>query len=155
MTRRYQPPLLPVLHVKNLYGTYKPNTIEKLFDRDYAASLAREYTAEAVARLAEIMRDDSLENTRYSLTASCALLDRGWGKAKEPQEKSDGKSASKVLMEVQFVDVIDSTAANKAREDVVQETQSDNPIHIDPHSNMTDNDYFTVTLNNDEFKKSG
>ena len=40
-------------------------------------SLARQYTVEAVARLAEIMRSG---DTRASAAASVALLDRGWGR---------------------------------------------------------------------------
>lgn len=43
--------------------------------------LARSYTQEAVEKLAGWMRSD---NPKASVTASTALLDRGWGKATQP-----------------------------------------------------------------------
>ncbi len=42
------------------------------------AELAREHTREAVETLVELMRSS---NDRVRVTASIALLDRGWGKA--------------------------------------------------------------------------
>lgn len=47
--------------------------------------LAREFTAEAVKRLAFWLRSD---NARASVSAAGILLDRGWGK---PDQKIDGE----------------------------------------------------------------
>lgn len=45
--------------------------------------LARQYTSEAIKRLAEIMRSD---NERAAVAAINALIDRGWGKAMQAME---------------------------------------------------------------------
>jgi hypothetical protein len=44
--------------------------------------LAREYTAEAIERLATWMRG---KNATASVAAAQAILDRGWGKPAQPQ----------------------------------------------------------------------
>jgi hypothetical protein len=60
---------------KGLSGNPSGRRIE--VEQAEVRALAREYTAEAVARLAEIMRSS---DARASAAASIALLDRGWGR---------------------------------------------------------------------------
>lgn len=50
---------------------------------DDVKALAREYTTEAITKLAEWMRSD---NAKASVSACSVLLDRGWGKAEQRVE---------------------------------------------------------------------
>lgn len=61
---------------------------------------ARAHTPQALKRLAEIMNQD--ENLVAAANAADKLLDRAWGKASQPIEGPDGKSAFEGLV-VQIV----------------------------------------------------
>ena len=58
-------------------------------DEFKVAELARSYTVEAVETLVELMRHSKDDRVRG--TASQALLDRGWGKAKVEVATSGGQ----------------------------------------------------------------
>lgn len=60
---------------KGVSGNPKGRRIE--VEQAEVRALARQYTVEAVERLAEIMRS---KDARASAAASIALLDRGWGR---------------------------------------------------------------------------
>ena len=59
------------------------------------AELARSYTVEAVETLVDLMRHSTDDRVRG--TASQALLDRGWGKAKVEVATSGGQSYIEAL----------------------------------------------------------
>ncbi len=52
-------------------------------------SLARSHTKNAISTLAGIMKDSADEGAR--VRAASTLLDRGWGKAAQPQTGQDGE----------------------------------------------------------------
>jgi hypothetical protein len=60
-----------------------------------ARDLAKQYTAEAIATLAEIMRTADKHSVRES--AAKALLDRGWGR---PEQTIDSVGAPLIAFEV-------------------------------------------------------
>jgi hypothetical protein len=62
------------------------------------AELARSYTVEAVETLVDLMRHSKDDRVRG--TASQALLDRGWGKAKVEVATSGGQSYIEALQAV-------------------------------------------------------
>ena len=64
-------------------------------DEFKVAELARSYTAEAVETLVDLMRNSKDDRVRG--TASQALLDRGWGKAKVEVATSSGQSYIEAL----------------------------------------------------------
>ena len=64
-------------------------------DEFKVAELARSYTAEAVETLVDLMRHSKDDRVRG--TASQALLDRGWGKAKVEVATSGGQSYIEAL----------------------------------------------------------
>lgn len=57
-------------------------------DVKHVRELAREYTAQAVTALADVMSNSSSDSARVS--AASVLLDRGWGKAEQPITGADG-----------------------------------------------------------------
>ena len=61
-------------------------------DEFKVAELARSYTVEAVETLVDLMRHSTVRGT-----ASQALLDRGWGKAKVEVATSGGQSYIEAL----------------------------------------------------------
>lgn len=67
--------------------------------------LAREYTTEAIERLAYWMRSD---NPKASGGASIALLERGWGKAVQPTEHS-GKDGGPIEFNEIKVQLVSAT----------------------------------------------
>ena len=64
-------------------------------DEFKVAELARSYTLEAVETLVDLMRHSKDDRVRG--TASQALLDRGWGKAKVEVATSGGQSYIEAL----------------------------------------------------------
>lgn len=62
-------------------------------ESDEVKRLAREFTEEAMNRLAWWMRSD---NPKASVSASATLLDRGWGKAAQAIAGADGESPLKL-----------------------------------------------------------
>jgi hypothetical protein len=64
-------------------------------DEHKVAELARSYTVEAVETLVDLMRHS--RDDRVCGTASQALLDRGWGKAKVEVATSGGQSYIEAL----------------------------------------------------------
>ena len=64
-------------------------------DEFKVAELARSYTIEAVETLVDLMRHSKDDRVRG--TASQALLDRGWGKAKVEVAASGGQSYIEAL----------------------------------------------------------
>lgn len=64
-------------------------------DEFKVAELARSYTVEAVETLVDLMRHSKDDRVRG--TASQALLDRGWGKAKVEVATSGGQSYIEAL----------------------------------------------------------
>ena len=64
-------------------------------DEFKVAELARSYTVEAVETLVDLMRHSNDDRVRG--TASQALLDRGWGKAKVEVATSGGQSYIEAL----------------------------------------------------------
>lgn len=64
-------------------------------DEFKVAELARSYTLEAVETLVDLMRHSRDDRVRG--TASQALLDRGWGKAKVEVATSSGQSYIEAL----------------------------------------------------------
>jgi len=64
-------------------------------DEHKVAELARSYTVEAVETLVDLMRHSRDDRVRG--TASQALLDRGWGKAKVEVAASGGESYIEAL----------------------------------------------------------
>ena len=64
-------------------------------DEYKVAELARSYTEEAVETLVDLMRHSRDDRVRG--TASQALLDRGWGKAKVEVAASGGQSYIEAL----------------------------------------------------------
>ena len=64
-------------------------------DEHKVAELARSYTVEAVETLVDLMRHSRDDRVRG--TASQALLDRGWGKAKVEVATSGGQSYIEAL----------------------------------------------------------
>ena len=64
-------------------------------DEFKVAELARSYTLEAVETLVDLMRHSKDDRVRG--TASQALLDRGWGKAKVEVAASGGQSYFEAL----------------------------------------------------------
>jgi len=64
-------------------------------DEHRVAELARSYTVEAVETLVDLMRHSRDDRVRG--TASQALLDRGWGKAKVEVATSGGQSYIEAL----------------------------------------------------------
>ena len=64
-------------------------------DEFKVAELARSYTLEAVETLVDLMRHSKDDRVRG--TASQALLDRGWGKAKVEVAASGGQSYIEAL----------------------------------------------------------
>ena len=67
-------------------------------DEYKVAELARSYTLEAVETLVDLMRHSKDDRVRG--TASSALLDRGWGKAKVEVAASGGQSYIEALQAV-------------------------------------------------------
>src|SRR5262245_3077543 len=61
-------------------GGRKPGTLNKATRE--LREIAREYTGEAIATLAKLMRSAESEQARVG--AAKELLDRGWGKATQP-----------------------------------------------------------------------
>ena len=70
--------------IRNVNGRFKPgfsgNPGGRPKDEFKVAELARSYTLEAVETLVDLMRHSKDDRVRG--TASQALLDRGWGKAR-------------------------------------------------------------------------
>ena len=64
-------------------------------DKYKVAELARSYTVEAVETLVDLMRHSRDDRVRG--TASQALLDRGWGKAKVEVTTSGGETYIEAL----------------------------------------------------------
>ena len=64
-------------------------------DEHKVAELARSYTIEAVETLVDLMRHSKDDRVRG--TASQALLDRGWGKAKVEVATSSGETYIEAL----------------------------------------------------------
>ena len=64
-------------------------------DEHKVAELARSYTLEAVETLVDLMRHSRDDRVRG--TASQALLDRGWGKAKVEVANSGGETYIEAL----------------------------------------------------------
>ena len=64
-------------------------------DEHKVAELARSYTVEAVETLVDLMRHSRDDRVRG--TASQALLDRGWGKAKVEVATSGGETYIQAL----------------------------------------------------------
>ncbi len=62
-------------------------------ENDEVRRLAREFTEEAMNRLAFWMRS---ENAKASVSASATLLDRGWGKAAQAIAGADGEGPIKL-----------------------------------------------------------
>lgn len=58
--------------------------------------LARTFTAEAIATLVSIMKDEDMD-AGPRVRAAEALLDRGWGKPSQPIESGDGNGFSLTL----------------------------------------------------------
>ena len=67
-------------------------------DEYRVAELARSYTVEAVETLVDLMRHSRDDRVRG--TASQALLDRGWGKAKVEVATSGGETYIEALQAV-------------------------------------------------------
>ena len=67
-------------------------------DEHRVAELARSYTVEAVETLVDLMRHSRDDRVRG--TASQALLDRGWGKAKVEVATSGGETYIEALQAV-------------------------------------------------------
>lgn len=68
-------------------------------DVKHVRELARQYTAQAVAALVEVLESDSASG---KVAAANVLLDRGWGKAEQPITGADGgdiKHSIKVTFE--------------------------------------------------------
>ena len=80
-------------------GQFKPgfsgNPGGRPKDELKVAELARSYTVEAVETLVDLMRHSKDDRVRG--TASQALLDRGWGKAKVEVSASGGPSYIEAL----------------------------------------------------------
>jgi len=77
-------------------------------DEFKVAELARSYTLEAVETLVDLMRHSKDDRVRG--TASQALLDRGWGKAKMEVATSGGKSYIEALQAA--AEVINGNSTN-------------------------------------------
>lgn len=63
-----------------------PSGVAKGYRKDLP-KLAREWTEEAIATLAEIMR--SSDDDRNRVVAAVALLDRGWGRPRESKDAEE------------------------------------------------------------------
>lgn len=63
-------------------------------ENDEVKLLAREYTPEAIDRLAFWMRGD---NPKASVSASATLLDRGWGRPAQAFTDADGGPVSIIV----------------------------------------------------------
>ena len=74
-----------VLNCRNSSGQFAPgssgNPGGRPRDEHHVAELARSYTTEAIETLVSLMRNASDDRVRG--TAAQALLDRGWGKARQ------------------------------------------------------------------------
>lgn len=81
-------------------GGKRPGAGRKAGSRNKATAdvmaAAQVYTTEAVDTLAQIMRSGESETAR--VTAADKLLDRGHGKAPQPQTGEGGKGPVKVLV---------------------------------------------------------
>ena len=77
-------------------------------DEHKVAELARSYTVEAVETLVDLMRHSKDDRVRG--TASQALLDRGWGKAKVEVATSGGQSYIEALQAA--AEVINGNSTN-------------------------------------------
>ena len=77
-------------------------------DEYKVAELARSYTVEAVETLVDLMRHSKDDRVRG--TASQALLDRGWGKAKVEVATSGGQSYIEALQAA--AEVINGNSTN-------------------------------------------
>jgi hypothetical protein len=62
----------------------------------YLRSLARSYTDHAINTLAGIAQNGQSEMARVA--ASCALLDRGWGKAPQAHTAENGEGPIRVVV---------------------------------------------------------
>ena len=85
--------------IRNQNGQFQPgfsgNPGGRPKDEFKVAELARSYTVEAVETLVDLMRHSKDDRVRG--TASQALLDRGWGKAKVEVAVSGGQSYIEAL----------------------------------------------------------
>ena len=85
--------------IRNQNGQFQPgfsgNPGGRPKDEFKVAELARSYTVEAVETLVDLMRHSKDDRVRG--TASQALLDRGWGKAKVEVATSGGQSYIEAL----------------------------------------------------------
>ena len=85
--------------IRNQNGRFKPgfsgNPGGRPKDEFKVAELARSYTVEAVETLVDLMRHSKDDRVRG--TASQALLDRGWGKARVEVATSGGQSYIEAL----------------------------------------------------------
>jgi hypothetical protein len=85
--------------IRNVNGQFKTgfsgNPGGRPRDEFKVAELARSYTVEAVETLVDLMRHSTDDRVRG--TASQALLDRGWGKAKVEVATSGGQSYIEAL----------------------------------------------------------
>jgi hypothetical protein len=85
--------------IRNQNGQFQPgfsgNPGGRPKDEFKVAELARSYTLEAVETLVDLMRHSKDDRVRG--TASQALLDRGWGKAKVEVAASGGQSYIEAL----------------------------------------------------------
>ena len=88
--------------IRNVNGRFKPgfsgNPGGRPKDEFKVAELARSYTVEAVETLVDLMRHSKDDRVRG--TASQALLDRGWGKAKVEVATSGGQSYIEAIQAV-------------------------------------------------------
>ena len=78
-------------------------------DEFRVAELARSYTVEAVETLVDLMRHSKDDRVRG--TASQALLDRGWGKARVEVATSGGQSYIEALQAAAEVTKLKSDSA--------------------------------------------
>ncbi len=94
---------------------YRPEKLDTTFSDELAAKLCREYTEECVESLVEHMRDRS--NPTTSLVATNALLDRGYGKAREVKSISGDNSGKKnYKIQIEFIDVLDNNTVRRERD---------------------------------------
>lgn len=86
---------------------YRPEKLDTTFSDELAAKLCREYTEECVESLVDHMRDRT--NPTTSLVATNAILDRGYGKAKEMKSLDTPAGGKKnYRIQIEFVDVLDN-----------------------------------------------
>jgi hypothetical protein len=83
-----------------------------------AKELARQFTAESINRLAQIMRQKA--DTKAALTAAIALIERGWGRAPQSLEmtgKDGGPIETHKITDTEAARLIAFTLAKAVQED--------------------------------------